>query len=99
MRHSLTFFLFLTFFGTLIANVSEDVYVTGSVIKKTSLFVANPISTFDLNDIEKRGTLHIENFLSYLPQINPSNSNFHSNKATGTSSVSLRGLGGTCSFI
>ena len=99
MRHSLTFFLFLTFFGTLIANVSEDVYVTGSVIKKTSLLVANPISTFDLNDIEKRGTLHIENFLSYLPQINPSNSNFHSNKATGTSSVSLRGLGGTRTLI
>ena len=99
MRNSLTFFLFLTFFGTLIANVSEDVYVTGSVIKKTSLLVANPISTFDLNEIEKRGTLHIENFLSYLPQINPSNSNFHSNKATGTASVSLRGLGGTRTLI
>ena len=99
MRHSLTFFLFFTFFSTLIADVSEDVYVTGSVIKKTSLLVANPISTFDLNDIEKRGTLHIENFLSYLPQINPSNSNFHSNKATGTSSVSLRGLGGTRTLI
>ena len=99
MRHSLTFFLFLTFFGTLIANVSEDVYVTGSVIKKTSLLVANPISTFDINEIEKRGTLHIENFLSYLPQINPSNSNFHSNKATGTASVSLRGLGGTRTLI
>ena len=61
--------------------------------------VANPISTYDLNDIEKRGTLHIENFLSYLPQINPSNSNFHSNKATGTASVSLRGLGGTRTLI
>ena len=53
MRHSLTFFLFFTFFGTLIANVSEDVYVTGSVIKKTSLLVANPISTFDLNNDKK----------------------------------------------
>jgi outer membrane receptor protein involved in Fe transport len=99
MRHSLTFYLFFTFFGTLIADVSENVYVTGSVIKKTSLLVANPISTFDLNDIEKRGTLHIENFLSYLPQINPSNSNFHSNKASGTASVSLRGLGGTRTLI
>lgn len=99
MRHSLTFFLFLTFFGSLIADVSEDVYVTGSVIKKSSLLVANPISTFNLDDIEKRGTLHVENFLSYLPQINPSNSNFHSNKATGTASVSLRGLGGTRTLI
>ena len=99
MRHSLTLFLFFTFFGILIADVSEEVYVTGSVIKKSSLLVANPISTFNLNDIEKRGTLHIENFLSYLPQINPSNSNFHSNKATGTASVSLRGLGGTRTLI
>ena len=51
MRHSLTFFLFLTFFGTLIADVSEDVYVTGSVIKKSSLLVANPITSFDIDDI------------------------------------------------
>ena len=87
MRHLLTFFLFFTSFGFLNADVSEEVYVTGSIIKKTSLLVANPITTFDLDDIEKRGTLHVENFLSYLPQINPSNSNFHSNKATGTASV------------
>ena len=76
MRDSLTFFLFFTFFSTLIADVSEDVYVTGSVIKKTSLLVANPITKFDLDDIEKRGTLYIVNFLRHLPQINPSNSNF-----------------------
>lgn len=99
MRHLLTFFLFFASFGFLNADVSEEVYVTGSIIKKTSLLVANPITTFDLDDIEKRGTLHIENFLSYLPQINPSNSNFHSNKATGTASVSLRGLGGTRTLI
>ena len=42
MRHSFTFFLFFTFFGTLIADVSEDVYVTGSVIKKTSAFGCKP---------------------------------------------------------
>jgi len=99
MRYSLVFFLFLTFYGTLTADVSEDVYVTGSAIKKSSLLIANPIVSFNLDDIEKRGTLHIENFLSYLPQINPSNSSFHSNKATGTASVSLRGLGGTRTLI
>ena len=99
MRHLLTFFLFFASFGFLNADVSEEVYVTGSIIKKTSLLVANPITKFDLDDIEKRGTLYIGNFLSYLPQINPSNSNFHSNKATGTASVSLRGLGGTRTLI
>ena len=49
--------------------------------------------------IKGRGTFHIENFLSHLPQINPSNSSFHSNKASGTASVSLRGLGGTRTLI
>ena len=99
MKNFLLFFLIFSFFGTLFGEVSEDVYVTGSSIKKSSLLVANPISSFDLDDIKNRGTLHIENFLSFLPQINPSNSSFHSNKATGTASVSLRGLGGTRTLV
>ena len=99
MKNFLLFFLIFSFFGTLFGEVTEDVYVTGSSIKKSSLLVANPISSFDLDDIKNRGTLHIENFLSFLPQINPSNSSFHSNKATGTASVSLRGLGGTRTLV
>ena len=99
MKNFLLFFLIFSFFGTLFGEVTEDVYVTGSSIKKSSLLVANPISSFDLDDIKNRGALHIENFLSFLPQINPSNSSFHSNKATGTASVSLRGLGGTRTLV
>lgn len=99
MRHSFIFFLIIISFGFLNAEVTENVYVTGSVIKKSSLLIANPISSFDQEDIKGRGTFHIENFLSHLPQINPSNSSFHSNKASGTASVSLRGLGGTRTLI
>ena len=99
MRHSFIFFLVIISFGFLNAEVTENVYVTGSVIKKSSLLIANPISSFDQEDIKNRGTFHIENFLSHLPQINPSNSSFHSNKASGTASVSLRGLGGTRTLI
>ena len=99
MKNFLLFFLIFSFFETLFGEVTEDVYVTGSSIKKSSLLVANPISSFDLDDIKNRGALHIENFLSFLPQINPSNSSFHSNKATGTASVSLRGLGGSRTLV
>ena len=99
MRNSLIFFSFIISIGFLNAEVTEDVYVTGSVIKKSSLLIANPISSFDQEDIKNRGTFHIENFLSHLPQIHPSNSSFHSNKASGTASVSLRGLGGTRTLI
>ena len=52
------------------SEVTEDLYVTGSTIKKDSLLIANPISSFDNEDIKSRGTLYIENFLSFLPQIN-----------------------------
>ena len=65
MKNFLLFFLIFSFFGTLFGEVTEDVYVTGSSIKKSSLLVANPISSFDLDDIKNRGTLHIENFLSF----------------------------------
>ncbi len=99
MKNFLLFFLILSFYETILGEVTEDVYVTGSSIKKSSLLVANPISSFDLDDIKNRGAFHIENFLSVLPQINPSNSSFHSNKATGTASVSLRGLGGTRTLV
>ena len=79
MRNSLSFFIVFFFGGLLMSEVTEDLYVTGSTIKKDSLLIANPISSFDNEDIKSRGTLYIENFLSFLPQINPSNSSYHSN--------------------
>ena len=81
MRNSFSFFIAFFFGCLLIADVNEDIYVTGSLIKKDSLLIANPIYSFDNEDIKSRGTLYIENFLSFLPQINPSNSSYHSNKA------------------
>ena len=54
MKNFLLFFLIFSFFGTIFGEVSEDVYVTGSSIKKSSLLVANPISSFDLDDIKRQ---------------------------------------------
>tara|TARA_B100000123_G_scaffold703_1_gene529 strand:+ start:4612 stop:7398 length:2787 start_codon:yes stop_codon:yes gene_type:complete len=99
MKYSLALILASTLIGYIFSDTREEVYVTGSVIDKSNLLVANPIYSFNKKDLDSRGTLHIENYLSFLPQINPSNSIFHSNKATGTSSVSLRGLGGKRTLI
>ena len=99
MKYSLALILASTLIGYIFSDTREEVYVTGSVIDKSNLLVANPIYSFNKKDLDSRGTLHVENYLSFLPQINPSNSIFHSNKATGTSSVSLRGLGGKRTLI
>ena len=99
MRFSVLIIFLFSSYGYLDDIVLEDVYVTGSLLKSSSVKIANPIYSFDQNDLKKRGTLQLENFLSHLPQINPSNSSFHSNKASGTASVSLRGLGGSRPLI
>ena len=99
MKHLLSLIFVAGFSSFMVADINEEVFVTGTIIDKTSLVVANPVFSFNSEDIKSRGTFHIENYLSVLPQINPSNSSFHSNKATGTASVSLRGLGGKRTLI
>ena len=79
MRFSVLIIFLFSSYGYLDDIVLEDVYVTGSLLKSSSVKIANPIYSFDQNDLKKRGTLQLENFLSHLPQINPSNSSFHSN--------------------
>ena len=83
---------------TIYTQVSqEEIIVTGSFIKEIQ--ASNPIFTSSLDDINKRGTFRIEDYLSSLPIVNPGNSALHSNFSTGTSSVSIRGLGGDRSLV
>ena len=83
---------------TIYTQVSqEEIIVTGSFIKEIQ--ASNPVFTSSIDDINKRGTFRIEDYLSSLPMINPGNSSLHSNFSTGTSSVSIRGLGGDRSLI
>ena len=64
MKYSLALILASTFIGYIFSDTREEVYVTGTVIDKSNLLVANPIYSFKKKDIESRGTLHIENYMS-----------------------------------
>ena len=73
------------------------IFTKGSFVKEIQ--ASNPIFTTSIDDINQRGTFRIEDYLSSLPVVNPGNSAFHSNFSTGTSSVSIRGLGGDRSLV
>ncbi len=91
-------FIYITFFfiSCLSFNeeLDEELVITGTALTSYTTQIANPVYSIYSSDLEERGVLKLENFLSHFPQIKPSNSTFHSNKASGTSSISLRGLGG-----
>ena len=66
----------------------EEITVTGSLVKSNNLESANPIYSISREDLDKSGTFRLEDFLSRLPQIAPSNSALQSGFSTGTASVS-----------
>ena len=92
-------FSLIFFFNTLIAqsNIQEEVIITGSLIENTR--IASPVYLVSDEELKRRGSFRVEDFLNHLPQINPGNSALHSNFASGTASVSIRGLGGDRSLI
>jgi outer membrane receptor protein involved in Fe transport len=92
-------FSLIFFFNTLIAqsNIQEEVIITGSLIENTR--IASPVYLVSDEELKRRGSFRVEDFLNHLPQINPGNSALHSNFASGTASVSIRGLGGNRSLI
>ena len=78
-------------------EMNEEIIVTGSLIEEVQ--TSNPIFSSSLEEINKRGTFRVEDYLNSLPLINPGNSALHSNFSSGTSSISIRGLGGDRSLI
>ena len=95
-----SFIVLLIFLNSLIIytqEIQEEVVVTGSFTKEIQ--ASNPIFTSSIDDINKRGTFRVEDYLSSLTIVNPGNSALHSNFSTGTSTVSIRGLGGDRSLV
>jgi len=95
-----SFIVLLIFLNSLIIysqEIQEEIVVTGSFTKEIQ--ASNPIFTSSIGDIKKRGTFRVEDYLSSLPIVNPGNSALHSNFSTGTSTVSIRGLGGDRSLV
>ena len=90
----LSLILFSTFIFSQIEQPTEELRVTGTLIKSDSSRVVNPFFRISKEDLDKTGTFRLEDYLSSLPQITPSNSALQSGFSTGTASVSLRSLGG-----
>ena len=90
----LSLLFFTTFAFAQIEETTEQLRVTGSLIDSENLRVVNPFYRISKEDLDKTGTFRLEDYLSSLPQITPSNSALQSGFSTGTASVSLRSLGG-----
>ena len=56
MKYSLALILASTFIGYIFSDTREEVYVTGSVIDKSNLLVANPIYSFNKIDSSNKVT-------------------------------------------
>jgi outer membrane receptor protein involved in Fe transport len=70
-----------------------EVVVTGSRIKQPELESVSPVVSVSAEQIAQVGTPRIEDILNQLPQVVGDMGSSLSNGATGTASVSLRGLG------
>ena len=90
----LSLLFFTTFAFAQIEPTTEELRVTGSLINSDNLRIVNPFYKISKEDLDKSGTFRLEDYLSSLPQITPSNSALQSGFSTGTASVSLRSLGG-----
>ena len=70
-----SFIVLLIFLNSLIIysqEIQEEIIVTGSFTKEIQ--ASNPIFTSSIDDIKKRGTFRVEDYLSSLPIVNPLNS-------------------------
>lgn len=75
------------------AQEIQKVEVTGSRIPSISVDSASPITVLSAKDIKTDGQTKVEDLLNNLPQVFADQGSAISNGASGTASVSLRGLG------
>ena len=71
----------------------QEVVVTGSRIKQPALESVSPVTTVSAAEIQQTGATRIEDLLNTLPQVTGDFGSSLSNGATGTATVSLRGMG------
>jgi iron complex outermembrane recepter protein len=71
----------------------QEVVVTGSRIKQPALEAVSPVVSVDTTQISESGATRIADLLNTLPQVTGDMGSSLSNGATGTDTISLRGLG------
>jgi len=71
----------------------QEIVVTGSRVPQKNLTSVSPLSVVDNKEIKFQGSISAETFLQNLPSVIPEYNQGVDNGASGTATVSLRGLG------
>lgn len=81
------------------ASAIGDVVVTGSRIPQANLVTTSPVTQVTGEDIDTTGVTRVEDLITQLPQAFAAQNSTVSNGASGTATVSLRGLGSTRTLV
>jgi iron complex outermembrane recepter protein len=76
-----------------------EVVVTGSRIRQANLETTSPVTQVTAADISTAGVTRVEDLVTQLPQAFAAQNSTVSNGATGTATVSLRGLGSARTLV
>ena len=77
----------------------QDIIVTGSRIPQPNLESASPVTVVTSQEVKLSGTSRTEDLINSLPQVFATQGSNISNGASGTATVSLRGLGSNRSLV
>lgn len=77
------------------SDSSNEILVTGSLIKRPDLESNSPLTTVSSKEIKYEGAVNVEDVLNRLPQFTADANDNVSNGSNGTSQINLRNLGPT----
>jgi len=78
---------------------AQDIIVTGSRIPQPNLESASPVTVVTSQEVKLAGTTRTEDLINALPQVFATQGSNISNGASGTATISLRGLGSKRSLV
>ena len=81
------------------ADEDEAIVVTGTRIPQANLYTTSPVTQVTAEDITTQGVTRVEDLISQLPQAFAAQNSSVSNGASGTATVSLRGLGSSRTLV
>ena len=80
-------------------SFEEEITVTGSLIPRPTTEAMSPVATMDPETITYSGILRLEDLMTQMPQVFQAQNSTMSNNASGTATVSLRGLGSVRTLV
>ncbi|HZF96401.1 MAG TPA: TonB-dependent receptor [Allosphingosinicella sp.] len=79
--------------GQNVNQVDEDIFVTGSRIRRPDLTSSSPLTVVQDEEFSLSGTVNVEQVINTLPQVIPGSTSFSNNPGGGVATLNLRGLG------